>query len=176
MLRDVQTFPIGNNNAVGNRLLDAEALSDTTKLRKAIEAATPSGTLANLNLVAGPGLWAAKPAGGSDSVTPAWRKSYVEYAVPISWPFLDNAAGQKQADLLTNVYMEALRELAPDTGSYLNEGDVHEPNFQEAFWGINYPRLLSIKKQVDPSDVFWCAVCVGSENWSVIDGTQLCRK
>jgi hypothetical protein len=73
------TMPIGSNEAVGNRLLDGKALSNVTALRMAMEKATPAGTLANLNLVAGPGLWAAKPAGGSDSVTPAWRKAYVEY-------------------------------------------------------------------------------------------------
>ena len=73
------TDPIGFNERVGNRLLDGKALSNLTALRKAIEVATPAGTIANLNLIAGPGLWKAKPAGGSDSVTPAWRKAYVEY-------------------------------------------------------------------------------------------------
>lgn len=73
------TMPIGGNNAVGNRLLDAKALSDETRLREAIKVATPPGTVANLNFVAGPGTWDAQPAGGSDSVTPAWRKSYIEY-------------------------------------------------------------------------------------------------
>lgn len=72
---------IGGNNAVGNRLLDKKALSNITALERAMKAATPSGTLANLNLVAGPGLWTAKPAGGSDAVTPAWRKTYVEYGM-----------------------------------------------------------------------------------------------
>jgi hypothetical protein len=71
--------PIGNNLADGNRLLDGKALSNTTALRATMEKATPPGHIANLNLVAGPGLWAAKPAGGSDSVTPAWRKAYIEY-------------------------------------------------------------------------------------------------
>ena len=42
-------------------------------------------------------------------------------AIPVSWPPLDNTAEKKQRHLLTDVYMEALRELAPDTGSYLNE-------------------------------------------------------
>lgn len=79
------TAPIGDNSAVGNRLLDNKALSNVTALRAAIQKATPSGTLANLNVVAGPGLWAAKPAGGSDSVTPAWRKAYVEYGRPIAF-------------------------------------------------------------------------------------------
>ncbi len=115
------TIPIGSNDAVGNRLLDAKALSNVTELRKAIEVATPVGTLANLNLVAGPGLWHAKPAGGNNSVGPFWRRSYVEYAVPITWPFRNNTAGKVQADLLTNVYMEALRKLAPSTVSHTDE-------------------------------------------------------
>lgn len=71
--------PIGGNSAVGNRLLDAKSLSNVTALRAAMQKATPSGTLANLNLVSGPGLRDALPAGGSDSVTPAWRDAYVEY-------------------------------------------------------------------------------------------------
>jgi hypothetical protein len=73
------TAPVGFNNAVGNRLLDGKALANVTALREAINKATPPGTLANLNLVAGPGLWAAKPAGGSVSVTPSWRSAYIEY-------------------------------------------------------------------------------------------------
>lgn len=72
-------LPIGENRAIGSRLLDAKALSNLTALRAAMQKATPSGTLANLNLVSGPGLRTAVPAAGSDSVTPAWRDAYVEY-------------------------------------------------------------------------------------------------
>ena len=113
-------------------------------------------------------------------------------AIPVSWPPFNKTAKEIQTHLLTDVYMEALRKLAPDTGSYLNEvsrlnqgnlrmyqltsfqGDVNEPNFQKAFWGSNYDRLLSIKRRVDPSDVFWCAACVGNENWHE-QGNALCR-
>jgi hypothetical protein len=80
--------PVGFNNAVGNRLLDKEALVNVTALRIAMKKATPPGTIGNLNLIAGPGLWSAKPAGGSDSVTPAWRKAYVEYGTIFSHPSL----------------------------------------------------------------------------------------
>ena len=73
------TAPVGGNTAVGNQLLDAKALSDVGALRKAMKKATPKGTLANLNLVAGPGLWSARPAGGGNSATPAWTTAYVEY-------------------------------------------------------------------------------------------------
>jgi hypothetical protein len=42
-------------------------------------------------------------------------------AIPANWPFKNDTAKEIQTHLLTDVYMEALRELAPDTGSYLNE-------------------------------------------------------
>jgi Berberine and berberine like len=56
----------------------------------------------------------------------------------------------------------------------LPQADFNEPNFQNAFWGTNYPRLLSIKRAVDPHDVLWCHPCVGNERWEVV-GDQLCR-
>ena len=36
------------------------------------------------------------------------------------------------------------------------------------FWGTNYPRLLDIKRKVDPHDVFWCTACVGNERWAEV--------
>lgn len=68
-----------------------------------------------------------------------------------------------------------MRKLAPDTGAYVNEADPNEPDFQHAFWGTNYDRLLSIKREVDPTDVLWCSPCVGNERWEVVDD-MLCQK
>jgi hypothetical protein len=48
-----------------------------------------------------------------------------------------------------------------------------EPDFQQAFWGTNYPKLAAIKKAYDPNDVFWCHPCVGNEGWQEV-GNQLC--
>lgn len=65
-----------------------------------------------------------------------------------------------------------LRATFPAAG-YLNEGDWFEAEWQSVFWGDeNYRRLLAIKQAVDPSGVFWCHHCVGSELWSD-DGTCL---
>jgi hypothetical protein len=87
-----------------------------------------------------------------------------------------------------NASQDALIELAPNTGSYQNEvsvephdnvtsnrhkGNAYEPNFQQSFFGSNYPRLVDIKKQVDPFHMFWCLSCVNSEGLSEING-QLC--
>lgn len=49
-----------------------------------------------------------------------------------------------------------------------------QPDWQRAFWGENYDRLVQLKKKVDPDDVFWCKPCVGSDGWTEVDG-QLCR-
>jgi FAD/FMN-containing dehydrogenase len=61
-------------------------------------------------------------------------------------------------------------------GCYINEADVNEPDYQHAFWGNHYERLLRIKKEYDPEEVFWCKVCVGGEGWRVDEGTgELCK-
>lgn len=39
----------------------------------------------------------------------------------VKWQPFDKAQKKQQADLLNDVYVEALRQLAPDTGAYVNE-------------------------------------------------------
>jgi hypothetical protein len=98
----------------------------------------------------------------------------LKLATGAEWPPLDPAAKEQQLDLLTNTYVEAFRKLAPNMGAYVNEADANEPNFQQAFWGDNYPRLLDIKRRYDPSDVLWCTPCVGNERWEEV-GNMLCK-
>jgi hypothetical protein len=62
--------------------------------------------------------------------------------------------------------MNALRAVAPASGSYLNETDYFEPDWQRSFWGENYQRLLQIKARYDADGLFFCHHCVGSERWS----------
>lgn len=82
------------------------------------------------------------------------------------------ACFQHRSDEFHTVYTPALRE-AFRAGSYGNEGDYFEPEWQTQFWGENYGRLLEVKRRVDPSGLFVCHHCVGSEDWSA-DGN--CRK
>jgi hypothetical protein len=53
--------------------------------------------------------------------------------------------------------------LAADAGSYVNETDYHQPDWQSSFWGDNYARLLEIKHAYDPSNLFRVHHGVGSE-------------
>jgi len=87
--------------------------------------------------------------------------------LPVSWPYLNGTAKAATTRQLRTVQVEALRQLAPDSGAYMNEADPTEPHWQPAFWGANYPRLLALKKHWDPTGVFWCIPCVGHELWNV---------
>ena len=59
-----------------------------------------------------------------------------------------------------------------DAGSYSNEADSLEANFQTTFYGPNYDRLLDIKHKYDPDGLFIVAGGVGSEEW---DADGLCQ-
>ncbi|MEI7035534.1 FAD-binding oxidoreductase [Fulvimonas yonginensis] len=62
--------------------------------------------------------------------------------------------------------MDALRALAPDAGSYVSESDYFLRDWQQRFWGVNYPRLLRAKRHYDPEGLFFVHHGVGSEGWS----------
>lgn len=61
-----------------------------------------------------------------------------------------------------------LVRLTSESGSYFNEADILEPDWQRSFWGKHYPRLLKIKREVEPWGLFWAPKTVGSEEWEVI--------
>jgi hypothetical protein len=65
--------------------------------------------------------------------------------------------------------IKALRAVAPATGAYFNECDYFQTDWQQAFWGENYPRLRAIKQRYDPDGLFTVHHGVGSEDWS-LDG------
>ena len=59
--------------------------------------------------------------------------------------------------------MNIVRDATPGSGSYLNEANYFEPDWQTSFWGPNYPRLLDIKRKYDPDNMFRVHHGVGSE-------------
>jgi FAD/FMN-containing dehydrogenase len=60
--------------------------------------------------------------------------------------------------------MKLIRDATPGSGAYVNEADYFEPEWQRSFWGENYPRLLAIKKRVDPDNLFRVHHGIGSES------------
>ncbi|KAK7932153.1 6-hydroxy-D-nicotine oxidase [Apiospora marii] len=121
----------------------------------------------------------------ANAVNPAWREAVMFGIIGYAWdesttPEEFEAGNRK----ISRDWMERLRKVTPGGGGYLNEGDVMEPDPGQAFYGSNYERLLEIKREVDPWDVFWAQTAVGSERWYVTrqedwltrQTGRLCRK
>lgn len=69
--------------------------------------------------------------------------------------------------------MGRLRAVAGQTGSYVNETNYFQKEWQQAFWGDNYSRLAEIKRRYDPDGLFFVHNGVGSEGWSRDGFTRL---
>lgn len=74
----------------------------------------------------------------------------------------DKVEGARQRQAVIDS-VKPIDALFPAAGSYVNEGDWFEKDWQRRFWGASYERLLRIKKHYDPDNVFTCHHCVGSE-------------
>jgi FAD/FMN-containing dehydrogenase len=84
----------------------------------------------------------------------------------------DEAAARSQAAPV-EASMDEIRKLLPRVGSYVWETDYFQPNWQEAFWGENYARLLAVKGKYDPDGLFFLHHGVGSEDWSADGFTRV---
>jgi FAD/FMN-containing dehydrogenase len=72
-----------------------------------------------------------------------------------------------------NAAMKIITKATPGAGTYANEADYFQKDWQQAFWSDNYNKLLKIKQQYDPNGLFYCHHCVGSEQWQK---GGMCRK
>jgi FAD/FMN-containing dehydrogenase len=90
-------------------------------------------------------------------------------------PPLDVAAAREDARSIARA-AAALRQVAPDAGSYVSESNYFNPDWQRAYWGGNYPRLRRIKQHYDPDGLFFVHNGVGSEDWSEDGFTRLARR
>lgn len=118
------------------------------------------------------------PKNVKNAVNPAFRSSLVDVVFGMPYDEVNYDANIPLQTKITNVWMKQLEDLTPGGGAYLNEGDINQPNFQQAFYGSNYPKLLAVKDKYDPGSVFYGLNTVGSERWDYrmhTDG-RLCKK
>ncbi|KAI2602610.1 FAD-binding domain-containing protein [Hypoxylon sp. NC1633] len=176
--------PAPGNTRYRSRLLPRENWEDDALWNQtmgAIRAATEAGFDDGFyfhGTLASPTAAAAGWPGNEAAVNPAWRRNRMHAMLMDQVPA--QSAGR---DAMMRTHMDRLRAVSPSAGSYMNEGDPGEPDWQQAFFGANYPRLLGIKQARDPWGVFWAPTTVGSEAWAVraVDGYaesqngRLCR-
>jgi len=73
----------------------------------------------------------------------------------------DNVEGRLEARTVTAA-MAPLKALRERPASYLNETDYFEADWQTAFWGDHYARLLRVKERYDPAGLFFVHHGVGT--------------
>ncbi|KAI0476735.1 putative 6-hydroxy-D-nicotine oxidase [Xylaria cf. heliscus] len=165
-----------------SRLIPAKNWEDAATLNKTITALKEVMQISAMIMY---NMVGTKQNGIDNAANPAWRDNLFFLIVGSGWTDTSTPAQIEAANkAITWVTGAKLRSVTPGSGTYLNEADVAEPNFQQAFWGTNYDRLLAIKKSVDPWDTFWAPTAVGSENWYVTgqeswlpgENGRLCRK
>ncbi|KAF7349739.1 Fad binding domain protein [Mycena sanguinolenta] len=112
----------------------------------------------------------------NNAVLPAWRD--IERHLAIEIPLVDGQSQQEVSDIqnrITTEIVPQLKKLAPGSGSYHNEADVHDPDWKQAFWGANYDKLLAIKDNWDPDQLLYGSVNVGGDRWKETEEGRLCK-
>ncbi|PNS18684.1 hypothetical protein CAC42_5223 [Sphaceloma murrayae] len=114
-----------------------------------------------------------------NAVLPAWREANAMIILALPWDLEQNdaawAKNQETQRFATEVLDPQLDTVAPESGNYINEGDFRRPNWKEAFYGVNYPRLLEIKQKWDPEGILYGRQSVGSDRWREAEDGRLCR-
>ncbi|KAF9879663.1 FAD binding domain-containing protein [Colletotrichum karsti] len=114
--------------------------------------------------------------GGDNAVLPQWRDSIVQVSLTLPWsfevPFADMVAEQNR---MTEVVQPVIEAATPGAGAYINEADFQQKDWQETFFGVNYPKLLEVKQKYDPKGLLYNVAAVGSDAWTVDDHGRMCR-
>lgn len=82
----------------------------------------------------------------------------------IDWPNNATAAEKKRRrQELVEVSLKMGEIVGSDGGTYINEANPYEPDWQNVFWGSNHAKLEAIKKRIDPRGLMMCNRCVGTD-------------
>lgn len=140
---------------------DATKLAaQTAALRTAVEAA---GMILGYNVKAATN----SALNQTNAVNPAWRNTLLHAMLGATWS--QEATPEDIAAANKNLVemMQPWRDASPGAGAYLNEADINEPDWQQAFYGSNYAYLYQLKQKYDPWGLMWAPTAVGSEDWYI---------
>ncbi|KIX06813.1 uncharacterized protein Z518_04789 [Rhinocladiella mackenziei CBS 650.93] len=170
---------VGASATLGSRLFDRPSVTQSFAALRSmvgtIAGAPEEFTFNNFEIVSGGQVFTDK-ADPYSGVLPAWRTSYFSNIVARGYPIgtPQSVVDSIQYDI-THVKTAAMKSLAPNTGAYMNEADRMDSDWKVDFYGSNYDKFLSIKQKYDPSLVFYCPTCVGSDAFGEDATGRLCR-
>ncbi|KZV69773.1 FAD-binding domain-containing protein [Peniophora sp. CONT] len=174
---DIVGFPddnAGYNTLLGSRLFPATQYENSPDVIGAAYKTLLDQGIGSIlgHLVAGGKV--AENANISSAILPKWRTAKTHVIATTTWN--DSTSPSDVVTIKERFTSQSVPVLATatgesDSGSYSNEADVREPDFQTTFFGSNYQRLLSVKAQYDPKDLFIVRAGVGSERW---DSAGMC--
>ncbi|KAI1088289.1 FAD-binding domain-containing protein [Rostrohypoxylon terebratum] len=113
--------------------------------------------------------------GNANSVLPQWRNTIAHSALTFPWSFqVPFEEGVETQLNMTNNVQPIVEEATPGARAYMNEADFQQKNWQETFFGVDYPELLRIKKKYDPRHLLYATVGVGSEAYTISEDGRMC--
>ncbi|KAI0372488.1 FAD-binding domain-containing protein [Pilatotrama ljubarskyi] len=153
------TLPNDAPAALASRLIPASVFNSSTLRTQLLDAVMTASQRHTITLLFSVAPFFFKD-DGLTSVSPAWRESlwhiiYIDY-----WAYNTTVSQRAQIYEGLEADARALRKIAPDSGVYWNEASVFEPDYQQAFWGSHYGRLVGIKRKYDPDHLLDCWKCV----------------
>ncbi|KAI8633358.1 FAD binding domain protein [Xylariaceae sp. FL1651] len=179
--RDYGPFPDGpftTSGILGGRLVPRSLLLDSTgnkNLTQILRDVASGSEYAILMQSLDVGSTAV-PKVSDNAVLPAWRKTAIQLILSASWDWtVPRAEMERREGIIANEFIPRLIAITPCSGSYLNEANIKQVNWQSAFFGPNYSRLLSIKNKYDKKSLLYAAQAVGSEAWKEDAQGRLCK-
>ena len=163
---------------MGGRIIvqdDISTPSQATNLTSAIRTILSSGSIFAGHIV-NPGSLISSVKNSTTAAHPSWYKASSQDVFFLPVVNKPTAAERKAAeDKVTWDLGKVLRDATPNSASYVNEGDVNEPNWQSTYWGGHYEMLWRLKRILDPTGVLYAKTTPGTEDWEEFDG-KLCKK
>ncbi|KAJ5747692.1 uncharacterized protein N7511_009388 [Penicillium nucicola] len=175
----------GSVSIMTSHLLGRHELSDIAKEKLVtylkdimVSRNSTAGSMLLFGLQAGKGT-ANTPEKRRGSTLPAWRAAYAHtmvYGASVNASGDPNQSMREVANWLDTTCEPVWKQWAPESGSYMNEGNPFTNNWKHDFYGENYDRLLGIKHKYDPTGSLFVWSGVGSDEWSHdLNSGLLCR-
>ncbi|PNP55757.1 hypothetical protein THARTR1_03977 [Trichoderma harzianum] len=172
------SMAIGGGILMSSRFYEGKHLTtaNTAAIRQMVNvtAGLPGqNTSVVVNITGGGAVANAIPLTG---VNPAYRRALLTNIVSRNWdhvtPYADIAEAR---DDIAFKKGKAQEIFAPSTGLYMNEGNYLDPDYLSNFYEDSLPMLEAIKSKYDPTSLFYCQTCVGSDSWVRQPDGHLCR-